>query len=315
MRGGSSLGYKRAGFEVIGNVEIDPAMNEIYVANNHPRYNYCMDLREFNKLDDLPEELYGVDILDGSPPCTSFSMAGVREEGWQKEKKFREGQKVQTLDDLFFVFLDTVEKLNPKIVVAENVEGIIKGKARGYCNEIIKRFKELGYDVQLFLLNAATMDVPQQRKRVFFIANRMGLPKLSLGFHNEPIPFGKVRMEKGKPLGTGQIATLVTNARPGDRDLSDVAKRINGSNNYFTYALVYDNEVCHTIVSGGNEFRMADKKAFMDRDYINVQTFPQDYDFRGKPVKYVCGMSVPPNMMANIGSEIWNQWRSVFTDL
>ena len=47
--GGSSMGYKRAGFQVLGNVEIDPKINAIYVENNHPKYNYCMDLREFNK--------------------------------------------------------------------------------------------------------------------------------------------------------------------------------------------------------------------------------------------------------------------------
>lgn len=53
--GGSSMGYKRAGFEVIGNVEIDPKMNAMYCKNHHPKYNYCIDLREFNKLDDLPD--------------------------------------------------------------------------------------------------------------------------------------------------------------------------------------------------------------------------------------------------------------------
>ena len=150
MGGGSSLGYKRAGFEVIGNVEIDPKINDLYITNNHPKYNYCEDLREFNKREDLPEELYNIDILDGSPPCTSFSTAGIREKGWGKRKRFREGQTTQTLDDLFFVFLDTVEKLRPKIVVAENVVGIIKGKAKGYVNEIIKRFHSLGYEVQIF---------------------------------------------------------------------------------------------------------------------------------------------------------------------
>ena len=99
MRGGSTLGYKRAGFDVIGNVEIDPRINDIYITNNKPKYNYCEDLRIFNQRDDLPEELYQLDILDGSPPCTSFSTAGVRERDWGKAKKFKEGQKVQTLDD------------------------------------------------------------------------------------------------------------------------------------------------------------------------------------------------------------------------
>ena len=99
------MGYKRAGFDVIGNVEIDPKINAMYVKNHQPKFNYCMDLRDFNKLKELPEELFSLDILDGSPPCSTFSMAGLRERAWNKEKVFREGQKRQRLDDLFFVFL------------------------------------------------------------------------------------------------------------------------------------------------------------------------------------------------------------------
>ena len=138
--GGSSLGYKRAGFEVIGNVEIDKSANAAYVKNLQPKYNFCMDLRDFNELENLPPELYELDILDGSPPCTTFSVLGKREANWGKAKKFREGQKLQTLDDLFFVFLDTVKKLRPKIVVAENVKGLIQGNAKGYVNLILKGF-------------------------------------------------------------------------------------------------------------------------------------------------------------------------------
>lgn len=98
--GGSTMGYKLAGCEVLGCCEIDPRMNKVYVKNHNPKYNYLMDIRDFNKLDDLPEELYHLDILDGSPPCSTFSMAGQREKAWGVEKRFKEGQKLQTLDDL-----------------------------------------------------------------------------------------------------------------------------------------------------------------------------------------------------------------------
>lgn len=138
------MGYKRAGFDVIGNVEIDKSINAVYVKNHHPQHNYNMDLRDFNRLEDLPEELHQLDILDGSPPCSTFSMAGSREKAWGKAKAFREGQKKQVLDDLFGVFLDTVSKLRPKVVVAENVMGLMKGNARGYVHEIINGFHNLG---------------------------------------------------------------------------------------------------------------------------------------------------------------------------
>lgn len=305
--GGSTMGYKRAGFQVLGNVEIDAQMNELYKKNHHPKYNYEMDLRDFNKKNDLPDELYQLDILDGSPPCSTFSTAGLREKAWGKEKKFREGQKYQTLDDLFFVFLDTVEKLKPKVVIAENVTGIIKGNAKGYVAEIVNRFHKLGYDVQIFQLNAATMNVPQQRERVFFIANNQGYPKLKLNFKNAPIAFGKVRSKKGVPYN-GKLKGLLTHYKHGDRNLSSIAKRQIGKASYFNATICADDEVHATLTSGGRAFRAYDFELLSNKDIINISTFPQDYDFGTANPKYVCGMCVPPNMMANIANEVYRQW-------
>ena len=237
-------------------------------------------------------------------------MAGVREKMWGKEKKFREGQKMQTLDDLFFVFLDTVEKLKPKVVIAENVVGIIQGNAKGYCNMIVKRFKELGYDLQIFHLNAAKMDVPQARERIFFIANNQGYKKLKLNFDYEPITFGKVREEKGKDFQSNTVLKqLLDKAIPGDVKISDVYERYNhGQMKYFNSQIFNDELVALTVTSGGAYYRMCDKKICTDRDISNVQTFPQDYNYCGNSAQYVCGMSVPPNMMANIATEVYEQW-------
>lgn len=111
-----------------------------------------MDIREFNEKTDLPQELYNLDILDGSPPCSTFSMAGQREDAWGVEKVFREGQKKQTLDDLMFVFIETVNKLQPKVVVMENVEGLMKGNAWKYVQGVYARFNKIGYKVHHWLL-------------------------------------------------------------------------------------------------------------------------------------------------------------------
>lgn len=308
--GGSSIGYKRAGFNVLGNVEIDPKINAMYVKNNHPKYNYCEDLREFNKREDLPEELYRLDILDGSPPCTSFSTVGVRDRDWGKEKTFREGQAKQTLDDLFFVFLDTVEKLKPKIVIAENVPGLMTGKAKGHVNLIVKRFRELGYDVQAFKLNAGLMDVPQTRHRVFFIANRMNFTKLRLQFDYDPILFGEVRTEHGvRSDESSTMKTLLDQALPGERKIAEVSKRLTGDSScYFSHMIVNDDQVCPTVTAGGPFFRFYDKMRMSPEDFRRVQSFPADYDFCGNNVQYVTGMSVPPNMMSNVAEEVYEQW-------
>lgn len=305
------MGYKRAGFEVLGNVEIDPQINDMYRKNFNPKYNYNMDIRQFNEKEDLPEELYHLDILDGSPPCTTFSSAGDREKTWGKEKAFREGQVKQTLDDLFFVFLDTVEKLKPKIVIAENVMGLVAGKAKGYTHEIIKRFRQVGYSVQIFALNSAFMDVPQARHRVFFVATRLkGLPPLRLKFDYDVIPFGIVRTEHGIPLNDGTVVkNLLDAANPGEKTLAETAKRIAGTKDkYFTTYIIGDQDVTVTLTSSVRPMRFCDKTSFSDEDIRRCQSFPADYDFCGNDPGYVCGMSVPPNMMANIATEVWEQW-------
>lgn len=322
--GGSSMGYKRAGFEMVGCVEIDPEINRIYRANLHPKHNYLMDLREFNKLESLPDELYGLDILDGSPPCSTFSFAGKREKGWGVEKVFREGQAKQRLDDLFFVYLDTVKKLNPKVCVAENVSGLVKGNARGYVNEIVKQFRGLGYEVQLFLLNSAFMEVPQKRERVFFVANRMGYPKLKLDFNYRPITFREIKSGDGIEL-TGDIGDvagtrrLLAKAKPGDKKLSYVALRERGKDVGYTVMFLWDDDVPYTVTSGGNgPIRMPEGKLVSRQDIVAMGTFPQDYQFNleGNERKardmahYMVGMSVPPSMTAHIADEIWNQWFS-----
>ena len=62
------MGYKLAGYTVLGNCEIDPEMMKLYKKNHHPKYPYMMDIREFNRLQVYPEEVRYLDILDGSPP-------------------------------------------------------------------------------------------------------------------------------------------------------------------------------------------------------------------------------------------------------
>lgn len=108
------MGYKLAGCNVLGCCEIDPRMNEVYVKNHHPKYNFLMDIRDFNKKEDLPKELYNLDILDGSPPCSTFSMAGQREDAWGVEKKFREGQKCKPLMTYSLFLLIRLKNCNPK---------------------------------------------------------------------------------------------------------------------------------------------------------------------------------------------------------
>lgn len=307
--GGSTMGYKLAGFDVIGCNEIDPKMNAMYVKNHHPKYNFNTDIRDLINRG-LPDELYNLDILDGSPPCSVFSMAGKREKGWGIEKTFREGQKKQRLDDLFFYFIDLAKKLKPKVIVAENVKGLIFKKARGYVNEILKRFDKAGYDVQIFLLNSAKMGVPQRRERTFFIARRkdLKLPKMVLNFSEKPITYGEFKDTSFKLLHKGTDEYKYWHLKKSsDTSLRDAILRETGKNKRFNEKYIKDNMVCGTIVSKGKILRFDFPAKISNKDIITIQTFPQDYNFCGQNVQYVCGMSVPPIMMKKLAEQIYLQ--------
>ncbi|EAF3806747.1 hypothetical protein C1H96_11505 [Listeria monocytogenes] len=188
---------------------------------------------------------------------------------------------------------------------------MITGVAKGFVSLIIKRFQELGYTVQVFLLNAATMGVPQKRERVFFIARRndLKLKPLQLNFNEAPITYGEVRTGKGKPINPEtETFRRWKRRRPSDRSLGDITKRATGKASGFNTVLLQNNRVANTIASGSMLLRTDVAEHVTKEDIIRMQTFPSDYDFKGAPVQYVCGMSVPPVMMKKIAEQIQLQW-------
>lgn len=309
--GGSTMGYKRAGLNVLGGVEIDPEMMSIYRVNHNPIHSYLMGVEEFNKLpnESLPAELFNLDILDGSPPCSSFSMSGSREKKWGVKKKFREGQADQILDDLFFHFIETANKLKPKIVIAENVKGMLSGNAKGYLKKIFAEFAAIGYDVQLFLLNAAYMGVPQRRERVFFVCRRrdLNLPKLVLDFN--------------EPLVSFKDATHDLPIEPY-KELTPTAKKywyiceqgksfssVHHKGSLFNWIRLSENEPSNTIPAKSDIiFHPTIPRRISGKEIIRLQSFPDDYNFLTAEPGYVCGMSVPPKMTERIAYEIISQW-------
>lgn len=298
--GGSTMGYKLAGCDVIGDCELDKRMNDVYVKNHHPKYNYLMDIRDFNNLDDLPEELYHLDILDGSPPCSTFSMAGEREDAWGKEKKFREGQKVQTLDDLVFVFIETVAKLKPKVAIMENVEGLLLGSAWKYVKQIYKMFHDIGYKVRHELLKGEDMGVPQTRHRVFFVATRLDfdLQNIDLNFYYEPIRYGDFKTNHEK-IAKGKMSEAIKQILPNEA-VNECMMRIYGINSGITHRVVRENDIYPTQIAGHGDIWTVKGNHPSDEDVLHAQTFPEDYDLGIEKSEYICGMSVPPLMIKRL---------------
>lgn len=169
--GGSSLGYRMAGFRVTWASEFIPAAQDTYRANAAP-YT-VLDTRDIREVSgqEITKAVGGeIHLFDGSPPCASFSTAGKREAGWGQAKAYSDTK--QRTDDLFFEYARLIEETHPLTFVAENVSGLVKGTAKGYFKLILKRLKECGYRVEARLLNAAWLGVPQSRQRLIFVGVR-----------------------------------------------------------------------------------------------------------------------------------------------
>lgn len=324
--GGSTMGYKLAGFDVVGCNEIDPKMMSIYRGNHNPKYSFCEPIQEFKKRKDLPKELYNLDILDGSPPCSSFSTVGNRENDWGKEKKFREGQQNQVLDTLFFDFIELAKELQPKVVVAENVKGLLLGEAKNYLRKIYKEFEDAGYYCQHFLLDASKMGVPQKRERVFFICLRKDLagsflcqkdlfteiPKIDMEFNEKEVTFGEIEDKGNFENKLSKMSLrLWKHRKEGDINMSKANERVYNKKTYFSSMYNYRHNVLYTLTAHIEaNVSFYELRFLSNKEIIKAASFPNDYNFlKCRPV-YVCGMSVPPLMMYRVASNIYNQWLS-----
>jgi DNA (cytosine-5)-methyltransferase 1 len=305
--GGSTMGYKLAGFEHLGGVEFTEHYSKIYKKNHKPKYFYLEDIREFNKRNDLPDEFYNLDLLDGSPPCAAFSTAGAREKNWGKVKEYEGKQQVK--DDLVFVYCDTIEKLKPKVFLLENVSGLAKGNAKAYLKNIVKRLSK-NYNVQIFLLYAASMGIPQIRNRIFIIGHKkeFKLPKLELNFRVPQVGFEVTKKYWDTECFTPKLCDSYS------REWDKI--KIGGSSEkIFQLCKPHPKKPSNTIIESQSKGAAGVvhpiKKRFLNTEEVRMLcTFPKDYDFLDTNAISTMGRSVLPVMMANIANQIYLQWLS-----
>lgn len=161
--GGLSLGFKLAGYKIIGGVEWDRAAMETHNRNFNCQFEYCGDIKKITD-DEIKEKLKDVEIIIGGPPCQGFSSANRHE----KEEN-------DPRNKLFFEYLRFVKLIKPKAFVIENVRQILT-KDNGYAKDrILKITDELGYNVNVNVLLASDYGVPQDRRRAVFVGIRKDL--------------------------------------------------------------------------------------------------------------------------------------------
>ena len=316
--GGSTFGYKLSGFDVIGCNEIDPRMNKVYVENHHPKINYLCDIRSLLTAE-LDERLYNLTIFDGSPPCSSFSMGGSREKGWGKSKKFKEGQTDQVLDTLFFDTISLIKRLQPKVALLENVEAMMFGEAKEYVKEIYRQLDDAGYYTQHVVLSSENMGVPQRRSRIFFIALRKDLrvfikerdvdifnqsPYLDLRFNEPEIIFDEIEEVDFNRETLSEKEKIMWNGA----DETGYYKVEKTGNTFGFFYKGIRNRAMRTIMAGGCYSIESYPEKINRNEIVKCTTFPLDYNFLDQDPQYICGMSVPPVMVAQISLRIYDSW-------
>ncbi len=176
--GGSCLGYRLAGYRVVWANEFVPSAQESYRANMAKGGLLdCRDVKTITAQEILKAtglKKGELDLFDGSPPCQAFSTAGKRHKGWGEKKKYEGGQE-QENETLFDHYVRLLRGLRPKVFVAENVSGLVKGTCKGMFLAILKALKESGYRVVCRVLDAQWLGVPQQRQRTIFVGVRNDL--------------------------------------------------------------------------------------------------------------------------------------------
>ncbi|TDX76219.1 DNA (cytosine-5)-methyltransferase 1 [Neorhizobium sp. R1-B] len=165
--GGLSEGFRQAGFEVLAGSDFDDTAGKTFAAT-HPEATFLggriQDLTVSRLLEVTGLKSGQLDVLVGGPPCQGYSVYNHN----------------RGVDDpragLFREYLRIVEGLRPKWLVMENVSGLTSIADGGIIREIQTGMKELGYEVDFKILKAEEYGVPQERRRIFFIANRIGAP-------------------------------------------------------------------------------------------------------------------------------------------
>lgn len=313
--GGSCLGYRMAGYRVVYANEFIEQAQRTYKANHPNSYLDTRDIRQVNPQDVLDKAGVNrgeLDLFDGSPPCSAFSTAGKREAGWGKVKSYSD--KAQRVDDLFFEYVRLIDGIRPKVFIAENVSGLVKGTAKGYFKRILAALREPGYRVSCRVLDAQWLGVPQMRQRTIFVGVRDDLGKDPV--HPTPLPYrytvgeavkGLAVKGNAKPLKPGTDTYRYWVATKPGASLSDACKRLTGKNSFLTHVKQSPDRQANTITQGTQQlYHWAEPRTLTLEELRRIGGFPDDFQLTGDFAQRWerIGRAVPPLMMARIAQTI-----------
>jgi DNA (cytosine-5)-methyltransferase 1 len=167
--GGLSEGFRQAGYHVLAGQDFDEQAGKTFAAT-HPEATFIggpiQSVTPQQLLKAAGKKKGEIDVIVGGPPCQGYSVYNHQ----RGDRDPRAG--------LFREYLRIVEGIQPRWLVMENVTGITSIAGGGIVDEIKREMSKLGYRVEMQVLKAEEFGVPQERRRVFFIATRTGAPVL-----------------------------------------------------------------------------------------------------------------------------------------
>lgn len=304
--GGSSLGYKFAGYKELLAVEWDDNAVETFKLNfpDVPVYHgdicklsgdECMRLAGITKGE--------LDVLDGSPPCQGFSTAGKRKYDDPRNSLYKE-------------YVRLLKELRPKVFVMENVTGMVKGHMKQAYLQIIATLRDCGYRAKGEVLNAMYYNVPQSRERVIIIGVREDLGIEPSHPKPQSKPISAIKSLYGVKNNPDEVSWLLSAglkyvAYQSWPDMPIGTSRADLGLSGFNCQKWNPNKPARTIRKNDGHIAMygamhwSERRRFTVSEFKRFASFPDEFEFTGgyKAVERI-GNSVPPNLMRAIAEHI-----------
>ncbi|MQX51683.1 DNA (cytosine-5-)-methyltransferase [Alcanivorax sp. PA15-N-34] len=320
--GGLTEGLKQAGFNVISAVEIEPLAAETY-SQNHPEVNLLnSDIRTIGATDLIPikeKTVSPIDLLAGCPPCQGFSRMKLNNKsGYLRDPRNR------LIDEV----LRLVREIYPKVIMLENVPNLKK-----YSRYLTfkRELKKLGYFVTDQVIDVSNFGVPQRRKRLVFLASRLGiidLPSAPLrrstvreaftiipGETNCADPLHDTHQKRSERI-MRLIQAIPKDGGSRTALSEDLRLKCHERNDgyYDVYGRMKWDDVSPTITGGcinpskGRFLHPEEDRAITLREAALLQSFPISYKFSLRKGKYAAaemiGNAFPPKFSSIQGKEI-----------
>ena len=354
--GGSSTGYRLAGGKILAVNEFVPEAQNTYKENYPDTTIVPGDIKELTGtylMEQAGIKVGELDLLDGSPPCSAFSMAGSVSHGegrthadaFGKKKKYSDIEGVENVEDLFFEFLRVAKDIKPKVIIGENVEGLTMGEAKTYFHKIQNTFEEIGYLIVAKVLDSSYFGVPQSRKRCFFIGVREDVAeKVGINFmtmyqlypdkndfrttlgeaindvvneDKEELDYLFDKISPERAVGK----TLMKMPKDPDKVLTGMDYHVKG--HHFNLKRSSLRKPCPTITAMGNLAGVAgtchpiEDRKFTIKELKRIMSLPEDFKLTGKLNKKSerIGRMVPPLMMKALAESVYNKVLKPYKEL